>query len=61
MLTSSCPSIFSRHALYLQIKLMIKKMSFEVKHCELETVVLFRSAQAAMLKKTYLKQQDLRM
>ena len=32
--------------------LLIKKMSFEVKQSKFETVVLFRSAQAAMLKKT---------
>ena len=31
--------------------LLIKKMSVEVKHCRIETVVLSRSAQAAKLKK----------
>ena len=32
---------------------LIKKMSFDVKHCKVETVVQSRSAQAAKLKKTY--------
>ena len=34
--------------------LLIKKTSFEVKHCKTETVVLSRSAQAAESKKTYI-------
>ena len=33
--------------------LLIKKTSFEVKHCKIETVVLDRSAQAPKLKRTY--------
>ena len=32
--------------------LLMKKMSFEGKHYKFETVVLFRTAQSAMLKKT---------
>ena len=34
--------------------LLIKKTSFEVKHCKIETVFLLRSAQAGKLKKTYI-------
>ena len=30
----------------------VKKTSFEVKHCKIETVIISRSAQAAELKKT---------
>ena len=36
------------------VPLLIKKNSFEVKHCKIETVILSRSAQAAELKKTYI-------
>ena len=32
---------------------MTKKMSFEVKRCKIETVVVSRSAQAAKSKKIY--------
>ena len=34
--------------------LLIKKTSFEVKHCKIETVFELRSAQAGKLKKTYI-------
>ena len=34
--------------------LLIKKTSFEVKHCKIENVFLLRSAQAGKLKKTYM-------
>ena len=34
--------------------LLIKKTSFEVKHCKIETVFILRSAQAGKLKKTYI-------
>ena len=34
--------------------LLIKKTSFEVKHCKIETVFISRSAQAGKLKKTYI-------
>ena len=34
--------------------LLIKKTSFEVKHCKIETVLVLRSAQAGKLKKTYI-------
>ena len=34
--------------------LLIKKTSFEVKHCKIETVFLLSSAQAGKLKKTYI-------
>ena len=43
------------------VPLLIKKTSFEVKHCKIETVIISRSAQAAKLKENlYLKHQDLR-
>ena len=34
--------------------LLIKKTSFEVKHCKIETVFLLKSAQGGKLKKTYI-------
>ena len=34
--------------------LLIKKTSFEVKHCKIEIVFVLRSAQAGKLKKTYI-------
>ena len=34
--------------------LLIKKTSFEVKHCKIETVFISKSAQAGKLKKTYI-------
>ena len=41
--------------------LLIKKTSFEVKHCKIENVFISRSAQAGKLKENlYLKHQDLR-
>ena len=42
------------------VPLLIKKTSFEVKHCKIETVFTSSSAQARKLKKTYLRHQDLR-
>ena len=42
----------SKNQIYLLI--LIKKTSFEVKHCKIETVFISRSAQAAKLKKTYI-------
>ena len=33
---------------------LIKKTSFEVKHCKIETVFISRSAQAGKLKETYI-------
>ena len=52
-----CPSlvyIADMHGVYKsKCPLLIKKTSFEVKHCKIETVVLSRSAQAPKLKKTY--------
>ena len=54
---TSCPSlvyIADMHGIYKsKYPLLIKKTSFEVKYCKIETVVLSRSAQAAKLKKTY--------
>ena len=38
---------------YLIPEVLIKKKSFEVKHCKIETVDLSRSAQAPKLKQTY--------
>ena len=34
------------------VPLLIKKISFEVKHCKIETVFISRSTQAGKLKKT---------
>ena len=55
---SICPSlvyIADMYGIYKSnVPLMIKKTSFEVKHCKIETVVLSRSPQAAKLKKTYI-------
>ena len=57
-LPSSCPSLVYIADMYGIYKsyapLLIKKKSFEVKHCKKETVILSRSAQAAELKKTYI-------
>ena len=42
------------HGIYKpKYPLLIKKTSFEVKHCKIETEVLSRSTQAHKLKKTY--------
>ena len=38
---------------FINEPLLIKKTSFEVKHCKIETVFILRSAQAGKLKKTY--------
>ena len=52
-----CPSLIyiaDMHGTYKsKYPLLIKKTSFEVKHCKIETVVLYRSAQAPKSKKTY--------
>ena len=60
----SCPSLVYLADMYgiykSNVPLLIKKTSFEVKHCKIGTVLILRSAQAAKLKKTYLKHQDLR-
>ena len=37
----------------IKFSFLIKKMSFEVKHCKIETVVLFKSAQAVKWKLTF--------
>ena len=54
----SCPSlVYLAHMcdIYKSNEpLLIKKTSFEVKHCKIETVFLLRSAQAGKLKKTYI-------
>ena len=54
---TSCPGLVymaDMHGVYKsKYPLLIKKMSFEVKHFKIETVVLSRSAQAPYLKKTY--------
>ena len=54
---TSCPSlvyIADMHGIYKsKYPLLTKKMSFEVKHCKIETVVVSRSAPAAKSKKTY--------
>ena len=53
----SCPSLVYLVYMYGIYKsnehLLIKKTSFEVKHCKIETVFIYRSAQAGKLKKTY--------
>ena len=54
----SCPSLVYLADIYGIYKsnepLLIKKTSFEVKHCKIETVLLLRSAEAGKLKKTYI-------
>ena len=54
---TGCPSLVyvaDMHGVYKSKYLLLtKKTSFEVKHCKIETVVLYRSAQAPKLKKTY--------
>ena len=54
----SCPSLVYFADMYGIYKsnepLLIKKTSFEVKHCKIETVLILRSAQAGKLKKTYI-------
>ena len=54
----SCPSLVYLEDMYGIYKsnepLLIKKTSFEVKHCKIETVFILRSAQAEKLKKTYI-------
>ena len=56
-LPSSCPSLVYLADMYdiykSYVTLLIKKTSFELKHCKIETVIISRSAQAAKLKKTY--------
>ena len=63
-LPTSCPGLVYLADMYGIYKsyepLLIKKTSFEVKHCKIETVFILRSAQAGKLKKTYLKHPDLR-
>ena len=50
---NSLVNIADMHGIYKsKYPLLIKKTSFEVKHCKIETVVLSRSVQAAKLKKT---------
>ena len=53
----SCPSLVYLADMYGIYKsnepLLIKKTSFEVKHCKIETVFISRSAQAG--KKTYIR------
>ena len=61
----SCPSLVYFADMYGIYKSnepsLIKKTSFEVKHCKIETVLILRSAKAGKLKETlYLKHQDLR-
>ena len=57
ILPSSCPSLVYLADMYGIYKsnepLLIKKTSFDVKHCKIETVFISRSAQACKLKKTY--------
>ena len=57
-LPSSCPSLVYLADMYgiykLNEPLLIKKTSFEVKHCKIETVFISRSAQAGKLEKTYI-------
>ena len=54
----SCPSLVYLADMYGIYKsnelLLIKKTSFEVKHCKIENVFILRSAQAGKLKKTYI-------
>ena len=54
----SCPSLVYYADMYGIYKsnepLLIKKTSFEVKHCKIKTVFTLRSAQAGKLKKTYI-------
>ena len=62
---SSCPSLVylvtDMYGIYKSyVLLLIKKPSFEVKHCKIETVDISRSAQAAVKENLYLKHQDLR-
>ena len=61
---SSCPSLVYLADMYGIYKsngpLLIKKTSFDVGHCKIETVFISRSVQAAEIKKVYLKHQDLR-
>ena len=55
---SSCPSLVYLADMYViyksNVPLLIKKTSFEVKHCKIETVLILRSSQAGKLKKTYI-------
>ena len=54
LVTHSLVYIADMHGVYKsKYPLLIKKTSFEVKHCKIETVVLSRLAQACKLKKTY--------
>ena len=54
----SCPSLVhvaDRYGIYKSnVPLLIKKTSFEVKHCKIGTVLISRSAQAVKLMKTYI-------
>ena len=54
----SCPSLVYLADMYGIYKsnepLLIKKTSFEVKHCKIETVFISRSAQAGKFKKTHI-------
>ena len=55
---SSCPSLVYLAYMYgvykSNVPLLIKKTSFEVKHCKIETVFIPRSVQAAKIKKSYI-------
>ena len=57
-LAFSCPSLVYLADMYGIYKsnepLLIKKTSFEVKHCKIETVLVLRSGQAGKVKKTYI-------
>ena len=56
---SSCPSLVYLADMYgiykSSVPFLIKKTSFEVKHCKIETAFISRSAQAGKLKKTYIR------
>ena len=58
-LPSSCHSLVYLADMYGIYKsnepLLIKKTSFEVKHCKIETVFISRSVQAGKLKNTYIR------
>ena len=57
-LTFSCSSLVYLVDMYgiynSNESLLIKKTSFEVKHCKIETVFILRSAQAGQLNKAYI-------
>ena len=55
---ASCPSLVYLVDMYgiyeSNVPLVIKKTSFEVKRCKIETMFILRSAQAGKIKKTYI-------